>query len=642
MDWHFGKNNGREGFTATAMTYFAGGRLVQTVRETIQNSLDATNGLDGPVKMAFSLDEIALSDIPSLQKLGSFLQLALDEETKNAAAHTPSKGKSGESSESEAVNFYKSALRELKNADIRIFGVHDWGTTGLKGAVQEHPDTVPGPWLALIRGKGVDVKNSSDALGSFGQGGNAPFTLTRLRTLFYLSQTTHEAKETKRFIGKTILSSMWLTDPETGDRALSAATGFFAADEEINPFTGNGVPDWASQLRSRYTESNGTSIFILLPYDSDNKESFELAVTRAVILNFYFSILIGNLEVTLPSGEVLTQENVKDLTLQSGILEDATPEIQGELDTLRTLVFAEDRGFRESETFGEYFFAIRVGDELPSRKIGVARKTGMLITKNPPKLLRFSGVRNFDLFVCVTGHEGSQVLRDLENPSHDTFEFDRVSNEKKRKSHEKKYTAFERELRELINSHAALDISSEMAIQDFEEFFGGNQEGIEDKNSWEEFPDKIKIARPMKRPKTRTVFVGVDAEGSSGGGGQGNGKGSGSSGGAGDLDGTGLGSRGGSQKSVEDLLFAGRAEDGAITIFFSWSKSTDKSVLHLYRSGEVGIESIRMSVEKNGSLQSGIPKNDWVKVGNGSRRFKCTFYPQGNVGAVEGKVSDVL
>ena len=58
MDWHFGKNNGREGFTATAMTYFAGGRLVQTVRETIQNSLDAANGNHGPVKIAFSLDDI--------------------------------------------------------------------------------------------------------------------------------------------------------------------------------------------------------------------------------------------------------------------------------------------------------------------------------------------------------------------------------------------------------------------------------------------------------------------------------------------------------------------------------------------------------------------------------------------------------
>lgn len=642
MDWHFGKNNGREGFTATAMTYFAGGRLVQTVRETIQNSLDAANGDPGPVKIAFSIDDIALSEVPSLQKLGSFLELALKEETKNAAAHTPSKGRSGENSETEAVNFYRSALRELNSPEIRMFGVHDWGTTGLKGAVQEDPDSVPGPWLALIRGKGVDVKDSSDALGSFGQGGNAPFTLTKLRTLFYLSQTTHEAKETTRFIGKTILSSMWLPDPEAGKRVLSTATGYFAADEEINPFTGDGVPDWASRLRSNYTKSSGTSIYIPLPYDSDSDQSFELAVKRAVVLNFYFSILSGNLEVTLPSGEVLTEETVRGLTVQSGILEDVTPEIQGEVETLRTLVFAEHQGDRESEAFGKYFFAIRVGEELHSRKIGVARKTGMLITKTPPKLLRFSGVRNFDLFVCVIGHEGSQVLRDFENPSHNMFEFDRVSDIKKRKSHEKKYTAFERELRVLINSYAALDVSSEMAIQDFEEFFGGNKEDIEDKTSWEEFPDKIKIARAMKRPKTRTVFVGVDTDGSSGGGGQGKGKGSGSSGGAGDLEGTGLGSKGGSQKSVEDLLLAGRGEDGGITIFFSWSKSTDKSVLHLYRSGEVGIEAIRMSLEKNGPLLSGIPKHGWVNVGNGSRRFKCTFYPQGKIGAVEGKVSDVL
>lgn len=642
MDWHFGKKNGREGFTATAMTYFAGGRIVQTVRETIQNSLDAATPDQSPVKVAFSLDDIALSDIPSIEKLGRFLQLALDEETKLASANAHLRAEAGESSETEAVNFYKSALNELKNPTIKMFGVHDWGTTGLKGAVQEHPDNLPGPWLALIRGKGVDVKDASDALGSFGQGGNAPFTLTGLRTLFYLTQTTHDSKEVTRFIGKTILSSMWLTDTETGNLELSTATGYFAADQEINPFTGDGVPAWASRVRHKYTDSIGTSIYIPVPYDSESNRSFELAVTRAVILNFYFSIFSGSLEVTLPSGELVTQETIEGITVASGILEDDTPEIQDEIETLRTLVFAKERDFGESDTFGKYFFAIRVGEELPSRKIGIARKTGMLITKNPPKLQRFSGVRNFDLFVCVIGQDGSQVLRDLENPSHDKFEFERITNEKKRKSHEKKYRAFEKELRALINSHAALDASSEMAIQDFEEFFGGDQENIEEKSRWEEFPERIKIGRAIKRPKTRTVFVGVDPDGPSGGGGKGKGNGGDSSGGAGDLDGTSLGSKGGSQKSVEDLLFAGKDADGAITIFFSWSNPTDKSVLYLYRSGEIGIESVRISVEKNGSLQSGIPKNHWVNVGNGSRRYKCKFYPHGNLGAVEGKVSDAV
>ena len=52
---------------------------------------------------------------------------------------------------------------------------------------------------------------------------------------------------------------------------------------------------------------------------------------------------------------------------------------------------------------------------------------GMLITRQPLKLERFGSHKYFDMFVCVKGEKGNDVLQKLENPQHDKFEKDRIN-----------------------------------------------------------------------------------------------------------------------------------------------------------------------------------------------------------------------
>jgi hypothetical protein len=632
MDWFFAKATEREGFTASPITYFSGKRLASTVRECIQNSLDAA--VDDAVHVGFTLKNHHLDDLPSLRKLVPYLQSALDEERNNL------KGRATDSEieNSEAVSFYREALKELEDENVNILGIHDWGTSGLTGHIQEAEGVPPSPWLALIRGQGVDVKKSQDALGSFGQGSKAPFALSRLRTIFYLSRSTEPSGQVDRYIGKAILSSAWHKDGgSNGSKYLTKATGYFAADDDASPITGDGIPRWAFDARSSLTKGSGVSLFIPAPLEDAQTGDFDYQLLAAILLNFYYAIESGRLIITLPSGKELNNSNVREIAQGSGLLTDRNLN-SDEIVTLQTLVWARDkwRGVRESESFGAYFFAIRTTDSLTEKRVGIARKTGMLITKRPKKLERFSGVKNFDLFICVTGQKGSSILRDLENPSHDAFEFDRVANPAKRKSHTKAYEIFEAEVRALIDEFASLDSVSDFFVDDLNDLLGAS--GSSEESSKEnriEFPKTYKIISKTKRSKHLSIFTGTQPDGSFGSGGSGRKSKRKGGSNSGDVAGDNEGNLGGKLKVATDLILFRSPKTGAFTLIFSIDKKAGAESLRIFKSGDSSIQPLRISLESGGPLIGSIPREKWQAVGSGARRFKVTFATNENLESLE-------
>jgi hypothetical protein len=87
------------------------------------------------------------------------------------------------------------------------------------------------------------------------------------------------------------------------------------------------------------------------------------------------------------------------------------------------------------------------------------------------------------MFICVIGDQGSQILRAAENPAHTEFEFDRITDLIDRKKKLAAYTVFVKEIRDLIREHASIDSSSEIFINDLDEFFGGFMNPNKDEGS---------------------------------------------------------------------------------------------------------------------------------------------------------------
>ncbi len=638
MDWHFGETSQREGLTASAVTIFQGDRLAGTVREVIQNSLDA--GVGSRVSVGFSLKLHRTSDLPGISMLGRYLDLAYDEvlllkDKKDADFEDPEMVAIPED-----VSFYRRARGTIAEGQVLILGIHDWGTTGLVGPTQEAPGQRPESWLGLVRGKGVNVKSEEDSLGSFGQGSMAPVSLSKLSTLFYLTRIEQKAGYQDRFIGKTLLSSMWLNRNGKKDAPyLSTAAGFFSPESSMEPFIDEAIPQWARAERTSLTEAIGTSVFIPAPFNELDQEEFEKQILYAVLLNFYFAISTGTLEVVLPDGTLVNSANLREATKASQILgsKDVDP---GKLESLRTLYHARDSyiGSRESAVFGDFSFAIRVGEELPGRAVGIARKTGMLITRNAPKF-GFQGLGNFDLFVCVTDKKGSEILRAFENPQHDSFEFDRVAEPKKRDSFRKAYEKFASEVRELAKEFAELETVDVTAITDLA-FLLGSQELASKEEVFVEFPDRMKVVSKKRRSKHEVIGPGNEVIGPTGKGG---GDGPGGDGGgnlAGDGPGTGSGPHGKKMKKATEALLEVEQASNIHSLFFSVPDLSEASSLWIYRSGEAGREGMRFSLTEGGPLVGSIPKEKWSSAGkNGRHRFRVDFIPDQVADSVEAFVS---
>ena len=141
MDWHFSKTSQREGLTASAVTIFQGDRLAGTVREVIQNSLDAGTG--SRVSVGFSLKLHPTVDLPGVSKLKKYLDLAYKEVLVLKAREDSFYDDPEMVDIPEDVSFYRRAKETVAQGEVLMLGIHDWGTTGLVGPTQEAPGQRP-------------------------------------------------------------------------------------------------------------------------------------------------------------------------------------------------------------------------------------------------------------------------------------------------------------------------------------------------------------------------------------------------------------------------------------------------------------------------------------------------------------------
>jgi hypothetical protein len=467
--WTFPGNNdaGREGFNASGIAIFAGGLVQSFVREVIQNSLDARDSDLGPVKIDFSLLAGPKSSFPEISNLLPHIKAAQSAET-NIKASTE-----------EGISFYKRAVKSLESdSPMRVLAIHDHNTVGLDGETIDTGNEEIGGWLGLVKGSGITKKSDADSLGSFGQGAKAPFAISGLRTLFYFTRTSHDGQLVDRCQGKSILQTMTLPNGE-----LSMATGYFGIKEKLQPLIGSDIPKWVLAERLRVTEGKGTSIFIADPYLPEGAEELWFEIKVSVIANFYYAILRGNLEVSVGDGTKLSVDTLDSAYESLDLLNTVTPsefseEICEGIESVQTIHEArkDETSFGRgvSKTFGIYDWFIRTGDGVQGRSVGIARKSGMLITRSAESLKQFrNGVKPFDLFICVVDSLGSEILKSFENPEHNKFQFDRIRDPEKRADYKKKYNSFAAEIRELIKDLAGYEITDSAKTNDLNDLLGG-------------------------------------------------------------------------------------------------------------------------------------------------------------------------
>jgi len=510
FSWTFPSNGDGEeqGFNHAGIDIWNGNLIFSLVRETVQNSLDAR--CEGKrAHISFSLDEMPAKQAVEITELKDHLILA--QKQAKILLHRTEEQPNSDSDAHAIEEFYDHAINLIEtSATIPIFAVQDFGTTGLTGS-----PTKAGKWRALVKGAGISDKDSDTAGGSYGHGAKAPFSLTAIRSIFYLTKFAEPSGEKMRFQGKSVLQSM-----DLGDDNLSQGTGYFglAAEGKLLPIEDSEIPKWALDIRHKIGDDAGTSV--LVPFPQINvDENFWLAIKMSVLSSFYISILQGFLEIRIDNDLVINDSNL--VSVFDGLLSELASKSPDELDekSLDDLEASKTvhlkssglEGVFDSKTFGEVKWFFRSDENCGQGKVSIARQSGMLITRSAPFLLKFPNSKPFELFVIVNGPEGSKTLREFENPAHTAFEFDRVKNENSRIEKRAKYKAFTEEIRKIIKEHAALEILEEAPVDDFDEFFKTGDSSLNKENGNEVPVPKIEIGRTWKpRPQQGEIISSDD------------------------------------------------------------------------------------------------------------------------------------
>ena len=572
IGWAFPLTGGgrEDGYNDPGMAHFDGSPLGSLARETIQNSLDAKDGLADRVEVVFDVVKV------QGEKLG---QAQLADHVRRclrvvSGGYNP-----------KAMQELETALELLSIDQITFLRVADYNTLGLDDA----------RWKALVKSQGLSHKTHRSAGGSHGIGKYAPFVVSQLRTVFYWS----EYNATAYCQGKAVLMS------HDGPGGRTQGTGFFGIQQGCKHLSDEQIPKEIDAIEKRRA-AGGTSLWIAGFADAPG---WQMHIARSVAENYFCAIADDQLEVFIEPGQRDTMFEHWEINRETlprvfkGLLDAQTPDDDESIRdafAFYGVLYDGESILKEMEDvdLGHCRLWIRVADGMPC-KVGLVRKTGMLITAKQNRLIRFRGLQDFAAVLRFESEKGNELLRDMENPAHSQFEPDRLDEARRRRGARALNRVIDWVKRELQEAAAppktgAVEIVSELAhlLPDLEpdESFG------EDNGTDLGFGTRDVISlRPTRRspnaslPDETSDDAGndLDSEGGSAGLGPGNGSGGGGNGSHGETDesGTAGGGRARREVTIKDFRLLPTGDDG-IHIAFTPIESAKAVRLRLREAGD--------------------------------------------------------
>ncbi len=382
-NWEFASTGGgfEEGINNTLTEHFEGNYNYYLAREIIQNSLDARDSQNKPVKVVFELSQYNTLEFPERERFVQILGLC----------------KKTHPGDKKNQEFFNNAEQLMAKEKIPVLKISDFNTVGLHGSDNERDS----PWYALVKSRGVSQKTEG-AGGSFGLGKGAVFAASHLRTAFYSSTSMKDAMS--RFLGVSMLVNF----DEEGDTKQSI--GSFGGKKQSTIFK-------ALEMGDFWRKEKGLDIYIM-GYKVENKWDDELL--KSVLRNFWYAILCEDLIVEV-GNKIVNFDNLEKL-LTDYFFEEPFKDHEepkgNPLSYYQAVINGKD--FKQNlPSLGNVRFHFYPLEE-PLNYVAMIRKTHMVIySRSFIHAAPYSGV-----FIC-DNEEGNELLRKMEPPAHDKWDPDR-------------------------------------------------------------------------------------------------------------------------------------------------------------------------------------------------------------------------
>lgn len=383
MKWHFPDldNGEADGFNDPILQYFEGDYERYIAREAIQNSIDARIEYKEPVPalITFEYKDMPTNTIPGISELKERLSACLKRSQKNK--------------DEKGAAFFNEALQIINSNTIPILRVSDFNTKGLEGGDEDES----GSWYKLVRAVGENRMTGAGG-GSFGIGKGAPIAASQVHTVYY--STLNTAGEFI-FQGKTRL----ITHEFQGRK--KRGSGFFGIDGYKSVRKKNDIPK--DFLRTE----TGTDVFVIA-YKPEGQD-WKAELIKSVLTNFWMAVHAGDLVVNFKdkdSNELIDQSSLEQMLL-THLPNDSYQYYLATINPTRK----EEKSL---PTLGNCELFLRQDPNLiDKRDVLLMRLPKMVVKRRPFRVMNdgFVGV-----MIC-NNSEGNKLLRDMEPPKHDEWDY---------------------------------------------------------------------------------------------------------------------------------------------------------------------------------------------------------------------------
>lgn len=408
LKWHFPPTGGgiSYGLVDSGQEFFRNNAWEQTIREIIQNSLDAADDRkSGPVSVNISEIMVPASEIGAAD-LARHMLMVVDEAKKD-------KSRDGE-------KFYKDAIRMLGQNEIRVLAITDTNTTGL----------VDKKWDTLIHTEGTSLKEGMGAAGgNFGIGKNAPYVVSALKTVCYSTRYL-SAGRTEKFISRCkIASHKNPDDPDEMLQHVGFGTKSKFKKKVATPAT------IGSQIYDKFRlKQQGSGIFIM-GFEPRLRNWVRVA-KKSIAHNFFMAIHEKKLKILIGSDQI--NHETLDTIFEDGDIKEHTRHYYHIIRDKNSI------GYDIDGKFGKFRLMLKTDDEdLPNHVAYVNRK-GMFITdarsfkRNPFYEKIGSGWAKYAAVIVAGDDRTDMEIRKMEPPNHKTIEYERTRDSRERREVEDK------------------------------------------------------------------------------------------------------------------------------------------------------------------------------------------------------------
>lgn len=482
--WRFPDNGytNENGLDTSDMEMFKKDPVSSLAREICQNSIDASSG-GKPVKVAFSLFEIAREHIPGIDDLTKQIENCY-EYKKGSDKERPS---------------LEKLVQSIKAPTISCLRASDFNTIGACG-VEKREES---PFYNLTKGSGISDKGGSSG-GSKGIGKFASFVVSTTNTVFYSTRAMGD--KSPGYIGISKLRSAPISgkDPDL----LTMGIGYYGLDDKNSPI----LEEFNLDKNFKRGEEYGTDVYIV---GFNAMKGWQSNIVAKVLESFMVAIMRGKLEVVIDKIEV-NKNTVKEIIYSDSFQKEHTKTELRDIRAQFELLQDDKVTVNELQIDGDNYVTVYL-KQYTQQDEANATKYCVMIRYPYMKITHMTSgaYLPFSALCIIPDNELNKKLRAIENPQHTDWEIKRLNDfPEERRITRKLKKALENTVKEFIRNELRESSGESTDIEGAGEFLPSqDKSGMVAGNSTTSEQVRINPISLVKPQNPKTKKAGESGEG---------------------------------------------------------------------------------------------------------------------------------